>query len=351
MIDPVCPDCLSGLVEQDHTLICSGCDSHWNIGEDNIPDLARREFWWNQISREDTGKILAMAGRKGWQTALSDGLLPVTDDYTYRYALLESRADWHFLLGLEPKAKVLDIGCGWGPVTIQLARHYAEVHGVDTNMLTLRFVDMRAKQEGLKNIVLARIDPLEWSHLPYLDGSFDLVVLNGILEWVGAARYDSSPEAYQRRTMLEIRRILKPGGLAYVGIENRFAYSHFLGDRSHSGVRFADLLPRPLADMLCRIQGKDAGFRTYLYSLKGYQKLFSDCGFVTRETLLAHPDYRFPDFLIPLSGTHFLSYWANAHFSGWSSCLLRIAILLQAAPLFAYSYSMIIESGSSVWPS
>jgi SAM-dependent methyltransferase len=261
----------------------------------------------------------------------------------YRYALLESRADWHFLLNLGLSARILDIGCGWGPVVVQLARHYEEVHGVDANELTLRFVRLRARQEGLDNLVLARVDPLEWSQLPYEDETFDLVVMNGVLEWIGAARYEESPDVYQRKALLEIRRVLKPKGLLYVGIENRFAYSSFLGAKSHSGIPFADILPRPLADLVCRMSGNSVGFRTYTYSLYGYRRIFSDCGYAVRQVLFPFPDYRFPNSIIPLSEPEFMSYWARNQLSRLYSCLLQPMILLRLAPLLAYSYAMVIE--------
>ena len=73
------------------------------------PILEKNNFWRNQIDREDMLKILEVAANKGWRSALRDELLPLTDEYAYKYALLESRADWHFLLNLASFRTLLNL--------------------------------------------------------------------------------------------------------------------------------------------------------------------------------------------------------------------------------------------------
>lgn len=339
----VCPSCHGTLKYSQQYLKCTCCDVLWTISEEGISNFGKEEFWWNQIDREDMLKILEVAANKGWRSALRDELLPLTDEYAYKYALLESRADWHFLLNLAPEARVLDVGCGWGPVTISLARHYSEVFGIDPNLLTLNFLQIRADQENLTNIVLAKTDPLEWNNLPFEPGFFDLVVLNGVLEWVGSARYDKPPNFYQRNALLEIKRILKPNGKIYLGIENRFSCGNFMGNKAHNGVPFADILPRPMANNLSRLFGHQEGFRTYTYSLNGYRKLFTDCGFSVQSEYFPYPDYRFPNSIIPINDNKFMLHWAQTHLSGFKSYLYRFATKMGLAPFFIYSYGMIAE--------
>ena len=42
--------------------------------------------------------------------------------------------------------------------------------------------------------------------LPFKDASIDVAVLNGVLEWVGAADMEASPEQMQAKALKEIRK-------------------------------------------------------------------------------------------------------------------------------------------------
>jgi 2-polyprenyl-3-methyl-5-hydroxy-6-metoxy-1,4-benzoquinol methylase len=73
---------------------------------------------------------------------------------------------------LKPGARVLDIACGTGNVTIPLARRGAMVTGIDMTPHLLAEARARAAREAL-NI---RFDEGFAETLPYPDGSFDVVV-------------------------------------------------------------------------------------------------------------------------------------------------------------------------------
>src|SRR5207237_3803804 len=92
--------------------------------------------------------------------------------------------------------------------------------------------------------------------LPLASGPCDLALLIGVLEWTGLGADD--PLDRQKAVLAEIRRVLKPGGMLLVGIENRFGAHYFLGAREeHTKPRFSSLLPRPLASAYCRVaQGR-----------------------------------------------------------------------------------------------
>jgi len=75
-------------------------------------------------------------------------------------------------MGLEPGARVLDIACGTGNVTIPLARRGARVTGLDMMPHLLEEARARADREGLR----IRFDEGFAETLPYPDGSFDVLV-------------------------------------------------------------------------------------------------------------------------------------------------------------------------------
>ncbi|MGY8665777.1 class I SAM-dependent methyltransferase [Bradyrhizobium sp. UFLA05-109] len=99
---------------------------------------------------------------------------------------------------LEPDARVLDIACGTGNVTIPLARRGATVTGLDMTPHLLEEARARAAREGLR----IRFDEGFAETLPYPDGSFDVVVsMFGIM-------FSPLPATVAS----EIARVLRHGG-------------------------------------------------------------------------------------------------------------------------------------------
>ncbi len=310
----VCPNCTRKLRQESNAYHCGSCAQRWPE-RDGIPSFATGTFYWNQISEEEMSRLLATAQAEGYQVALHKHLLPNTDEYVYRYALDESRGDFRFLLPLGGRTRILDLGCGWGSVTCAVARTAGQVVGADTNVQTLRFVRLRAQQEGLHNLTPVHMDPLDYAGLPFPSGYFDAVLMNGVLEWVGSAARCGSPRRLQLRALRETRRVLKPEGCLYVGIENRCAYGYFFGaPDEHSGVWLTNLMPRPLADMYMRLK-HGRGYRTYTYSLSGYRRLFRAAGYGQIECFIPMRSYREPEFLIPAHDSRALAYFLNVHFS------------------------------------
>ena len=102
-------------------------------------------------------------------------------------------------LELAPGARVLDLACGTGNVSIPLARRGAVVTGLDIAPNLLEEARERAAREGLP----IRFDEGFAEMLPYPDGSFDVLVsMFGIM-------FSPLPDAVAS----EMARVLRPGGL------------------------------------------------------------------------------------------------------------------------------------------
>lgn len=104
-----------------------------------------------------------------------------------------------------PHARVLDVGCGGGFLSNELARHGQRVTGIDLSPDSLR-VARQYDESGTVNYVQA-----DAAHLPWDTGSFDVVSAMDFLEHV------EEPAAIIR----ECGRVLRPGGLFFFHTFNR----------------------------------------------------------------------------------------------------------------------------------
>lgn len=208
-------------------------------------------------------------------------------------ALARGRAAAQLLIPLDGNSRVLDLGCGWGTLSVAIAPAAGEVVAMDLSPLRARFTRLHARSLGMPNVTV--LGGGDTRHLPFADCSFDAVMLNGVLEWVGEPLHAGpDPDAALRAFLSEVRRVLNPGGRVLIGIENRFSAKYMLGmPEEHVGQRYVSLLPRRLADAyLRRAQGRDYRIRTYGHA--GIAKLLKSVGFTEVEHHVPLPHYRQP---------------------------------------------------------
>lgn len=100
-----------------------------------------------------------------------------------------------------PGARLLDFGCGWGTVTVVVARMGYEVHGFDISEANVAAGRRLAEKYGVSERVHLSVQVAE--KLEYPDESFDVIAGVDILHHVDVAR-----------AMRECHRVLRPGGVA-----------------------------------------------------------------------------------------------------------------------------------------
>jgi len=109
-------------------------------------------------------------------------------------------------LGLEPGMRMLDVGCGWGALSLHAAEHYgARVTGVTIAAEQKRFVDARIAERGLGDRVEIWLQ--DYRDVPERD-HFDAVGSLEMGEHVGEGRYATYVEV--------LRRSVRPGGRVLV---------------------------------------------------------------------------------------------------------------------------------------
>jgi len=283
----VCPRCKTAFTQKDKTLYCEHCGTQCTIEEGVYDFIGEHGSYWGEIFLEEMQQTLETAKTLGWRAAAREAGFKHPN--MNEYIMSNMRIDWLFhCIDFSKTKSCLDLGSGWGAITFGLAKYYDEVWSLEAVKQRIEFQKIRKEQDDINNIKFVRAD---WLRLPFPDNYFDLVVANGVLEWIGLSDYSRNPRQLQLNFLKEVKRVLKPGGCLYIGTENRFALSFFLGAKDHSGLPFTSILPRKVADLVVKLSGK-AGeyrqgnqmrkwgdYRTYTYSYWGYRKILKEAGF------------------------------------------------------------------------
>jgi len=188
-------------------------------------------------------------------------------------------------------AKVLDIGVGIGGFSLAIANEGAVLVNLDISLEAIERMKGRGDAPFHSQLASAVT-------LPYRGSTFDLVILNGVLEYTAQGQR-GSPKDTHIKILKCVRGLLKPDELFYLGIENRYYLKFLLGFRDHYEMRFSNILPRWLSTFISKYILKDE-VRNWIYSHNEYVLLLSEAGFNYPRFFTALPNYKAPEYIIPL---------------------------------------------------
>jgi ubiquinone/menaquinone biosynthesis C-methylase UbiE len=137
---------------------------------------------------------------------------------SHRWRTAENSAA--YLLGrLRPGATLLDVGCGPGTITVDLAARVApgRVTAVDSSAQALREASTAAAERGVTNVDFAVADV---HALDFPDNTFDVVHAHQVLQHV------TDPV----RALREMRRVCRPGGVVAARDADYAAMTWFPGE-------------------------------------------------------------------------------------------------------------------------
>ena len=286
-----CPVCSGSDLRLDtEALWCVACGIKYPV-TCGVPDFTQSpDFYWGELDRSVIRELLVSSNK--FDDSLEHLLntrFPQLKAYLWHYATNRCRAGWKYLAPFPAGGRVLDFGCGWGELGLSLAETGSEVVFTDGVPERVAVAIRRARDRNLTNVTGCAT--MGTTRLPFPDASFDMVVLNGVLEWVPISG-KGNPRANQRDLLREICRVLRPQGCVYIGIENRFGASYFIGRREeHTKLRFVSLLPRFLGRIYHRMWTRKP-YRTYTHSARGLPRLLSEAGFTQTTLYSPYPDYR-----------------------------------------------------------
>lgn len=304
-----CPRCGTQLL-RDRSFRCACCSRVWPERE-GIPSFLGTDFYWGEISRPEMRTILEGIDRRGWEQVVHREL-PRQYPNRYRYVFHPIRADWFYVGGVRQRRAALDLGAGWGGLSLQLSKLFHEVVAVEAVWERIKFASMLFDHERAANVRAIHADVHD---LPLPPESFDLVAMNGVLEWAALTGEAADPETAQRNLLAKALSLLRPGGSLYIGIENRFALIFLLGGRDHGRPRWMGMLPRPLARWYGKLSGVPER-HPLTHSAAGYRRLLEEAGFEGIRFHTAFPSYSYPRALIPFSNPSMLP-WAARKSSDW----------------------------------
>jgi SAM-dependent methyltransferase len=107
-------------------------------------------------------------------------------------------------------ARIAEVGCGTGQMSLHLARADREIVAVDLSREALKLGAAAARRYGTDRVTFVEAD---LSRLPLAGGAFDLVYCSGVLH--------HTPDP--RAAFGHIVGAAKPGGLIVIGLYNRYA--------------------------------------------------------------------------------------------------------------------------------
>ena len=163
----------------------------------------------------------------------------------------------------------LDIGCSVGIIASELAADGATASGVDIDVPGLEAANARFGDRV--NFICTSADDL-----PMPDESLDVVIFNHIYEHVVDAR----------AVVNEIHRVLKPTGVAYLGLANKYQLME-----PHYRLPLLSWLPQKAADTYIRRAGKASHYYESHLSRTGLKHLLR--GFHIYDytvPVIRHPD-------------------------------------------------------------
>lgn len=165
------------------------------------------------------------------------------------------------------EGSLLNIGCAHGPDFLSFRQNF-DLYGVDFSLQMLRFARKYSRKFNFTaNLVVADV-----SHLPFPDEVFDWVI--------SVATYHHIKGKRERQAVLnELRRVLKPGGEAFITVWNRWQPRFWF-----SGQEVA---------VPWRTKNKTLERYYYLFSYPELERLVKQAGF---KVLKSFPEssYRFP---------------------------------------------------------
>jgi ubiquinone/menaquinone biosynthesis C-methylase UbiE len=196
-----------------------------------------------------------------WKTVYSDDrLLPTIYQDRHLTAL-----GWIQELDLRRHARILEVGCGAGLITVALARKGYTVDALDSTHAMLQMTRSCAAQQCVRDRV--RMHAADVHALPFQAHTFDLVIALGVIPWLHS----------ERLALQEMQRVLKPGGYLLVTADNNARLDRILDPRSSPVSAPLRLVAKRIL-RLCGLWSPSSWFQAKRHYPREVNRFMSECG-------------------------------------------------------------------------
>lgn len=201
----------------------------------------------------------------------STGLKASAVGWAQRYHLDPARANILRGLDLPPGARVLEIGAGCGAISRYLGETCAVVDSLEP--VTIRAAAARARTRDLADVevLIGELDDVP------PDPTYDVVVVVGVLEYVGSGSADHAPYL---EFLEKVAARLVDGGSLVLAIENQLGVKYLAGAPEDHTNRVFD-----------SVEGYPRGGNAHTFNRRDLEALIAAVG-LTPTTLTAFPDYK-----------------------------------------------------------
>lgn len=146
--------------------------------------------------------------------------------------------------------KILDVGCGNGNHVHFFAKQGFEVYGIDISEEAINIAKDWMKKEGLT----ANLRAIDAEKLPFEDKFFDVIISHGVLDHISFSK--------AKKTMDEIKRVLKPNGYAFITLRSTEDCEFGRGEKTEKNTYILQ-------------KGYEKGLIQHYFNLEEIKELFS----------------------------------------------------------------------------
>ena len=330
-----CPQCGGELTQSGQYVLCGQHDKVAQV-QGNLLVFGTQARPAQDLPPEEMAALCERAETAGWPAAMAE--LAERQPQVHEQATDRRQANWLYAYPGPAGGQALEVDAAWGVVSQALADLFGSVYALagtpeQACLLAARFAASAGKVK-----VAAAVFP----QAPVARASLALVVINGVLPGLAWERPERRPAQAHLACLRRAHGLLRPGGWLYLAGENRCGYP--------AGADGLRLLPRGLADRVCRRGGEAAGNRGRTYSYWGYRRLLRQAGFARLLSYLPLPRWQAPEAMVPLWRAEPLDHHltAFASLSGKAAWVRRVPLApvrLAAVRLLAAHFGIFAQKG------
>jgi len=204
-----------------------------------------------------------------------EGIIEQDDRWPILYHFTPIRRNILEWYDFNPQGSLLEIGAGCGAVTGLFSDKLTSVTAIEMSMRRAEILANRYRDRKNIEIIVGDLFDIE------LDQQYDYITLIGVLEY---AAMNGAENPYHR-FLSKVRTLLKPNGILFIAIENKYGLKYWSGSlEDHTGTPF---------DSIENYQRTNQTVRTF--SKKELSDLLKASGFGEHKFYYPVPDYKLPD--------------------------------------------------------